>query len=169
MPHYNLNGKIKGRPEGDTSKPYLSITPAKVNGIQLPDIEWFIPEDQRKPPKFKVNFQNLNEAKWFPKICIDSMIPVLEYKAVIEWWFDEARKNEEYSKSIQETFKWFKPGILDTQTNLCKGWLLKKAHSINSRTNKPNARKKDIDSFLINWLTKELNKPYNIIQKNKKW
>lgn len=159
--------KYRRRTDKDNGEPDLTIIPSAKNGIQLPAMEWMLINPPK--PRFKVNMGNITKAEWFPKISIDTQIPVADYIAVINWWFDKAREDESYGTLMVETFSSFRPGVLKEQVLLAKGWLIKHAGFKNARTGKFNARKKDIDSFLTGWLTRDLNNPKLVKTNRGKW
>lgn len=167
MPKYVIHlEKYRNKEDNELGKADLTIFPAPVNGLQLPPIERMLIEQPQ--PKYKVNMKNLSEAHWYPKIKIDTQMPVADYIAVVNWWFESAKLDAEYVLLTKSTYASFKPMVLDNQTLLAKAWLLKRAGKTNAKTKKFNGRKKDLDSFLSNWLTRQLNYDSNL-NSGKKW
>lgn len=135
----------------DLEKASLKIIPhASKDGTQLPAVLWVGVKSKR----FEVTTENKDTTEWHPRIFNSDKGDPKEYCAVVDWWFAEASKNEEYKERVYNTYRNLN-NIAD-HIKKAHNWLCTEGAYFQDTKGKYDKRKKEIGKFLDNWLSRSL-------------
>jgi len=117
----------------------IIITPLRmVDGTQPPKLHF----RKGKPKVHEID--DVDSTVWFKDIHISNKGEDHEYAHRVDWWFDNALKDEDYRQIINETFN--RNGYeLKMAWEKARNWL---------KGQTPSARKTHLHKFVWNWLTK---------------
>lgn len=90
--------KVKTEPELDGYQGLVIIPPRLENGTQLPSI--YYRRGEVKSPEI----EDVSTIEWFKDVRISKLGHGVEYAKRVDWWFDNALKDEEYRQIINDTF-----------------------------------------------------------------
>ena len=116
----------------------LAITPLRLADGTQPRTLYF----KKGVPK-QVKIRDVENTVWYKDAHISSEGEDHEYAKRVDWWFDNAMKDQDYKDIINGTFD--RNGFIVRESwEKARNWLKKKT---------PSARKTHIHRFVWNWMT----------------
>jgi len=124
----------------------LVIVPLDIGGVKQPLLYF---KNKTKPMPEVID---IDDAVWIPTIYIYPYGTPEEYIKRVKWWFNNA--SNEYKEQLRATYR--NLNNYDTEIRRANTWLLTEAAFKINRMGKYIKRKKDIGSFMRNWLNRSL-------------
>jgi hypothetical protein len=96
---------------------------------------------KEQPKKSFVTYETMEEYEWYPAVSIRSERATNEqYIAIIEWWYECARKSPSYGKSLEKLYG--NSDKFSSEMRKAYAWLV----------SNPQNRKKNLSLFINGWL-----------------
>lgn len=147
--HFNCNNYIQV-PKGSDYDAKLTLF--ELGDGTTPPVLYL--RSKKKKLAVKIEDVKVKKVEWNPTIFIDPKCPADEYIELVDWWFENASKDDGYKKELKRKFK--KLNDLESHLASCEYWLKSTSAYTVTSTGAWENRKTNINATIGWWLRKNL-------------